>query len=148
MAEKLFILMLGINPLAFLIVEKLRKVMKIRRSWIGVDTMVDEDAWQLPTEGFQLRHELPDRSDAHSDGISAKDLNRSDRNRSGSLGPDDHSYEDVLRFGSLATQLCHGPSLDFTDLIHGHRPVLRQSGRSTDRCQFDFGPRGKSAQPI
>jgi WD repeat-containing protein 24 len=82
----------------------------------GVETMVDEETWQLPTEGFQLRHELPDRSETQMDGLASKELNR-DRNRSGSLGPDDNTYEDALRFGSLTTQLNRGPALDFTDVI-------------------------------
>ncbi|OQV16163.1 WD repeat-containing protein 24 [Hypsibius exemplaris] len=82
----------------------------------GVETMVDEDAWQLQTEGFQLRHELPDRSDSHIDGLATKDINR-DRNRSGSLGPDDHSYEDALRFGSMTALLTRGPTLDFSQLV-------------------------------
>lgn len=66
--------------------------------------------------------ELPDRSHGRADGISSKvDMIRRDRNRSGSLGPED-TGENGLRLDSLLANINHGPMLDFTermqDAIH------------------------------
>ena len=68
--------------------------------------------------------ELPARSHSHIDGISSKsDLSRRDRNRSGSLGPDE-SCEDALRLGALTGHMNGWQAIDFTErvqeTIHHH----------------------------
>ncbi|GAU97749.1 hypothetical protein RvY_08990-2 [Ramazzottius varieornatus] len=85
---------------------------------------VDEESFHtLPTEGFQLRHELPDRAHAcltHDvevvpGGRATTNANRN-RIRSGSIGPDSET-EDSLRLASLMPQVSGSSFLDFSDLV-------------------------------
>ena len=84
---------------------------------------IDEESFQnLPVEGFQLRHDLPDRSHAYlthevevSPGSRAALNPNRNRIRSGSIH--ESETEDSLRLASLMTQVSGSSPLEFGDLI-------------------------------